>query len=246
MLTALASFNFIKTTILPDKIIIFPLGFFHFHLNYNPILDKFFGVCHIKFEISHELGYEHMHPNGYLKKKVMYNGIPSTEVDLTIGSKEENFLQHNYIFSVSSNNLFELYKINCNLRNETISGTSLNILGENKLGISDNFFNTTRFADINYYNDTSIGVIKDYILIAQTIPKASDINTAGGNQTFFAKNIQFTCKPLIAPKIVAPTNPYQDGIDQLGEFGLADRIDDYIVLRTSGMSHEDAISSLFG
>jgi hypothetical protein len=243
-------FKFIKSNIGSDKdsdrIVIFPLGFFHFHLNYNPSLDKFFGVCHVKFEISHELGQDHMHYNGYLKKKVMYNGKDKTSVDLTLGNKEENFLHHNYIFSVSADSKLKLYKLNCNPPSKTISGESFNILGEVKIGISDNFFNTLTFANINYYNDPSIASSKDYVLIAKITPEARNINKAGGNQTFFIQDVPFTCNPLIAPDgPVAPPEPYQKEISDLPTMGLAHRSDDYITLRNRGYNHELAINWLF-
>jgi len=240
-------FYFIKNTVKPNNVTIFPLGFFHFHLNYNPTLNKFFGVCHIKFEISHELGYEHMDPFGYLKKRVQYNENKATLVDLTTGTKNENILEHNYIFSISNNDNLNLYKINCDLPSVKINDESFNILGEVKVGISDNFFNTLTFANINYYNDPVIGSTKDYVLISKITPRQEDINKSGGNQDFFTKNVPFTCRPLIttvaAP--VAPRKQYEDETNGLAEMGFGDDvISRYIQLRNQGISHNMAFERI--
>lgn len=240
-------FYFIKNTVKPNNVTIFPLGFFHFHLNYNPTLNKFFGVCHIKFEISHELGSSHMDRTFmYLKKRVQYNENKATLVDLTTGTKNENILEHNYIFSISDNNDLNLYKINCDLPSTNINDESFNMLGEVKIGISDNFFNTLTFANINYYNDPLIRSTKDYVLISKITPRQEDINKSGGNQDFFTKNVPFTCRPLITtvPAQVAPPKQYEQETALIAEMGFGHNISRYIQLRNKGISHDIALDQI--
>lgn len=122
-----------------------PVGFYHYHLNYNDKLDMFFGVVHAKIETTSELGILNA-PNGFLQYKFSRN---SKVQDLT-GDKDTLIKEHNFIFSVDKNNVFKLYNANCN-----------SIL-HSGIGFNDSFFNTKKFAEFNYYGDIKT---KSYVYI---------------------------------------------------------------------------------
>ena len=114
-----------------------PVGFFHYHLNYNKNLDMFFGVVHAKIELTSEL--DETTPKTYLAYKFTRN--KSNKIfDLTI---DTNTLkkEHNYIFSIDNTDTFKLYNTNC--ESKLFSGN----------GLQDSFFNTNSFADLNYYGN---------------------------------------------------------------------------------------------
>ena len=100
--------NILKYANLDDnEIKISPLGFFHYHLNYNELLDMFFGIVHAKIEITTELGST---DNVYLNKKIKKIG-ESDELDLS-GDEQKLIMEHSYMFLIVSKNNFKLYKGN--------------------------------------------------------------------------------------------------------------------------------------
>jgi hypothetical protein len=186
-------FEHIKDSIISDnvKIVIFPLGFFHFHLNYNELLNKYFGVIHAKFEITTELGELISEEEVYMKKNVQYKDNLETYLELSKGEVKDNKLEHNYIFALDSNNNVKVYRLNCEPSYNIHENVKLSILGSDNFGINDNFFNTHMFAEVNYYYDKKIGEKEDYVFISKVKPDPN-YEKAGSN-SLFNKNIPFTC-----------------------------------------------------
>ncbi len=228
-------FQLIKDSILGNriKVVIFPLGFFHFHLTYNQLLNKYFGVVHAKFEISSELGTIEMNGKPYMSKKVQYDGKPDTLVDLSQASINDAILEHNYIFELNSSNGIKVYKLNC--YPQTVNGK--NILVAGSFAIGNNFFNAHNFGDINYYHDPIIGEKEDYVIVTKTSPNDT---AAGSDDLFFNKNIPFKC----STNIIA--DPDIDFINEIEGFGFdPEQIKKYISERKSGKGKESALDSLF-
>jgi hypothetical protein len=227
-------FQLIKNSILGKdiQVVIFPLGFFHFHLTYNELLDKYFGVVHGKFEITSELGSTELLNSQYLKKRVQYEEKPDTLVNLSQGTAKDNKLEHNYIFEMDSSNNVKVYKLNCDP--QKING--LNILGGGTFGINDNFFNSHKFADVNYYHDPRIGEKEDYVIIAKT---TSNDLTAGSDDLFFNRNIPFKCPTGII-------DPDTDIKNEVAGLGLnSEQITLYVRLRKAGRTMDAAAGRAF-
>jgi len=137
-----------------------PLGFFHYHLNYNKYLNMFFGIVHAKIEITTELDSTLVGVDGYMNKRIQKEGS-SDIYDLT-GNKDVLIKEHNFIFSLDNKNNFKLYQPNC-----------ISIL-HGGIGINDNFFNTNKFAEINYHNQNING--KSYVFIYKTYGQINNID----------------------------------------------------------------------
>jgi len=182
------------------------------------------------------LCYEDICPNtGYLKKKVQYKDKPTTIVDLSKGNLLENKLEHNYIFELDSTNLVKIYKLNCNL--PLVS--EYNILGEDTFGINDNFFNTRKFADINYYWDPRINEQENYVIINKVTPNKSQV-IAGSDELFFNKNIPFKC--YSKSQTVDPDEELKKEISDMG-FN-SEQIIQYIQFRKKKMTKEDSLDMI--
>lgn len=220
------------------KVVVFPLGLFHFHLNYNSLLDKYFGVVHAKFEITTELEYS-TQEFGYMKKKVKYQGKDSTLIDLTLGTQDENKLEHNYVFDVDSSDNVNIYKLNCIpsfLENNDI------LNNEKQFGINDNFFNTNKFADVNYYYDPFIGEKKEYVIINKANTH-SDV--AANDDLFFNTIMPFKCKTNTETNTESNTENSENDTykKEATEFGLSDSlIEQYIGLRKLNLSRDEVIA----
>jgi hypothetical protein len=222
-------FRLIKDSIISKgiQIVIFPLGFFHFHLTFNKLLNKFFGVVHAKFEITHEL--RDTGSDGYMKTKVQYERKLETLVDLTQGDKKDNILEHNYVFELDVENNVAVYKLNC----IPPEWNQFNILGDEDLtfGINDNFFNTNKFADINYYYDKRINEKEDYVIICKTKPSPA-AKLAGSDELFFNNNTPFKCSKIMSE---------DDYRKEARRFGInASDIDDYVRYRKEDNLSTDA------
>lgn len=228
-------FQLIKDSILSNhiQVVIFPLGFFHFHLTYNQLLNKYFGVVHAKFEITSEFGTSEPNGRPYMNKKVQYDGKPDTLIDLSQASINDARLEHNYIFELDFNNNVKVYKLNCDP--QSVNGVS--ILGGASFGINGNFFNAHNFADINYYHDPTIGEKEDYVIVAKTSPQHT---AAGSDDLFFNKNIPFKC----STNVIA--DPDIDLINEIAGFGFGpEQIKKYVLERKSGKNIERALDIVF-
>jgi hypothetical protein len=228
-------FKFIKDAInrSGNKIVMFPLGFFHLHLSYNNKLNKFFCIIHAKFEVSSELGEQHQGVDRYLKKIVEYKDKPRTCIDLTEGTKEENILNHNYICEINNDNTVNIYKMKC------IPNNAIIITGS--FPIDDRFFNVPSFADLNYYGESKIGLKTEYVII----------NKRGGNlkekgykkndhNDFYKKSVPY-CLPVVGP--ASSQNIWTDEeIAEVQSKGI--NINQYKQYRGLQVSHKDAMDYL--
>ena len=187
------------------NISISPLGFFHIHLGYNRNLKQFFGVVHAKYEISSEIN--HNRPSNYMKQSIQYKAHPETYVDLTQGTKEENVIEHNYLFNINRKDKFKLYKFNC-FKNNFVSGIAL----------SDSFLNAKKFAEINYYGNLQIKNKINYTYIC----KSTDTLNAGVNE----KN-NYNLFPFCQQQTVQQ-GPSQDEIDLRIKYGNKPNFDNLL------------------
>ena len=209
--------NILKYANLDDNgIKISPLGFFHYHLNYNELLNMFFGIVHAKIEITTELGYGYT-DKAYLNKKIKKIG-ESDKLDLS-GDEQKLIMEHSYMFSIDSENNFKLYKGNC----------KHSLLYES-YALNDNFFNTQKFADINYYEDING---KKFIYINKTAANEKYTNDYKKYNSCEIKNYE----------------PTQKEMDDIIKKGLSKSKENYIKLRNANpkygkISHGDAIDVL--
>ena len=227
------TFNHVVTVARNNNIMLdlSPLGFFHYHLNYNPTLDMFFGVIHAKIEINSELNYRLSGTNGYMNKKIKKQS-ETTINDLT-GNFDTLRSEHNYIFSIDRTNNFKLYHPNCN-----------SIL-HSGIGLNDNFFNTNKFAEINFYGDING---KSFVFIYNSIGNINNIDYTKYNRCI--KTINYTQAEINEFTTVPHKEKYkklrQNGIithSQAKEVIILSKdIDQYIGVRNIGMSHEDGLS----
>ena len=226
------TFNHVVTIAKNNKIMLdlSPLGFFHYHLNYNSTLDMFFGVIHAKIEITTELNYSLLGRDGYMNKKIKKQS-ESTIHDLT-GNVDTLRSEHNYIFSIDRTNNFKLYHPNCD-----------SIL-HSGIGLNDNFFNTDKFAEINFYGDVNG---KSFVFIYNTAGNINNIDYTNYNRCIKTTNYtqaeinEFTTalhkenyKKLRQNSIITHLQA-KEVIRQRKD------IDQYIGLRNISMSHKDAL-----